>query len=82
MYTKEKHRQPSSQCRENTCQPRVAYLVKLSNENNVKDCSDKQHREIWGSIIHPIYARRSNEHEKLYKQQQYCNNIPNIVGEQ
>lgn len=31
MYTKEKHRQPSSQCRENTCQPSVVYLVKLSN---------------------------------------------------
>lgn len=34
----------------------------------MKDFSDKQHRELWGLIIHPIYARRANEHEKLYKQ--------------
>ena len=35
------------------------YLVKLSFklENNIKDFSDKQHREIWGLIIHPIFAR-------------------------
>ena len=67
---KKKNRQPYSQCRENTCQPRVVYLVKLSFklENNMKDFSDKQHRELWGLIIHPIYARRANEHEKLYKQ--------------